>query len=172
MDIRGPDAAETGEQREHQRGSDEEYRAIRQEIGNEAHKTGRNHPSRRGEALIAPKPFGKRCVANQAKADRSNRQPQEAASDPLEHQGGQHQRESRPNSDDQRTRCNHGGAERDRDSLRSDSVEQCTAGKLTQQSGEPRCRSRKPMSCRVHSCAARDAATKDRNRTTLQQETG
>ena len=140
MDIRRPDAAETGEQRQHQRGSDEEYRAIRQEIGDEAHETGRDHPSRRGEALIASKPFGQRGVADQAKADGSNRQPQEAAGDPLEHQSGQHQRESRPNCDDQCTGCNHGGTQRDRDSLRSDSVEQCPAGKLTQQSGEPRCR--------------------------------
>ena len=46
MDIRRPDAAETGQQRQHQRGSNEEYRAIRQDIGDEAHETGRDHPAR------------------------------------------------------------------------------------------------------------------------------
>jgi len=65
--------------------------------------------------------------------------PREAAGDPLEHQSGQHQQESRPNCDDQRARCNHDGAQRDRDSLRLDSIEQCSAGELTQQSCEPGC---------------------------------
>ena len=116
------------EQRKHQRGSDEEYRAIRQEIGDEAHETGREYPSRRGEALITSESLGERCVANQAKADGGNRQPQEAAGDPLEHQSGQHQWETRPNCNNQRACCNHTGTQRDRNSLRSDSIEQCTAG--------------------------------------------
>jgi hypothetical protein len=67
MDIRRPDAAESGEQRNHQRGSSEEYRAIRQEISDDPHETGRNHPSRRGEALIASESFGKCYVTDQAR---------------------------------------------------------------------------------------------------------
>ena len=123
--------AESGEQRKHQRGSDEEYRAIRQEIGDEAHETGRDHPSRRSEALIAAESFGERGMADQAKADGSNRQPQEAAGDPLKHQSGQHQRETRPKCNDQCARRNHSGTQRDRGSLRSDGVEHRTAGELT-----------------------------------------
>jgi hypothetical protein len=61
---------------------------ARYEIGDEAHETGRDHPSRRGGALIASEALGKHCVADQAEADGSNCQPQEAAGDPLEHQGG------------------------------------------------------------------------------------
>ena len=74
MDIRRPDAAERGEQRNHQRGGSEEYCAIRQEIGDEAHDTGRDHPSRRGEALIASESFGECYVADQAKADGTDHQ--------------------------------------------------------------------------------------------------
>ena len=143
MDICRLDAAESGEQRKHQRGGGKEYRAIRQEIGDEAHETGRDYPSHRGEALIASESFGERCVADQAKADRGNRQSKEATGDPLEHQRCEHQRETRPNRNNQRACCNHTGTERDRDSLRSDSIEQCTAGQLTEQSGESTCRQHK-----------------------------
>jgi hypothetical protein len=85
MDICGPNAAKGDEQRKHQRGSDEEYRAEGQEVGDEAHKTGRDYASRRGEALIASKSFGERRVADETEADGNNCQPQEAAGYPLEH---------------------------------------------------------------------------------------
>jgi hypothetical protein len=143
MDIRRSDAAESGEQRQHQRGGDEEYCAIRKKVGDEAHETGRHNSSSRGEALIASESIAKRGVADQAKANGSNRQPQEAAGDPLEHQSGQHQRERRPNCNDQRAGCNHRSSQCDREPLRLDSVEQCAAGELTQQSGEPGCRQHK-----------------------------
>ena len=54
-----------GEQQKRQRRVGEEYRAIRQEIGDEAHDTGRDHPSRRGEALNTSESFGERHVADQ-----------------------------------------------------------------------------------------------------------
>jgi hypothetical protein len=91
MDICRPDAAQSEEQGKHQRGSDEEYRAERQEIGDQAHETGRDYASRRSEALIASEPLGKRGVADETKADGDNRQAQEATGDPLEHKSGQHQ---------------------------------------------------------------------------------
>ena len=109
MDISGPDAAKSDKQRKHQRGGDEEYRAKRKEIGDEAHKAGRHYASHRGEALIASQSFGQRCIADEAEADGYNRQPQEATGDPLKHQGSQHQWEIRPDCDNERAGCDHTG---------------------------------------------------------------
>src|SRR6202161_2107304 len=86
MDVCGPDAAKSDEQRKHQRGGDEEYRAKRQEVGDEAHEAGRDYASHRGEALIAPESFGERGVADETKANGNDRQPQETTCDSLEHQ--------------------------------------------------------------------------------------
>ena len=82
MDVGSLDAAEGGEQRDHQRGGDEEYRAGTEEIGNEPHETARRTPPIEGEALIASKTLGERCVADEAKADGGNRAAHEPASDP------------------------------------------------------------------------------------------
>jgi hypothetical protein len=140
VDIGRPNANERGEQRKHQRGNGEKYRAIRHEIGDEARETGREHTSRRGEALIASKSFGERCVADQAKADGDDREAQEPAGDPLENQSGHHQRQRRPNGNDQCAGRNHSGTKGDRESLRADGIEQSTSWQLTQQSGEAGCR--------------------------------
>ncbi|MFZ1110763.1 MAG: hypothetical protein WAN43_20755 [Rhodomicrobium sp.] len=94
--IRTLDAPESGKQRQDERGGGKEYGSIGQEIADKAHKTRREHPSRRSESLIASEPFAKRRVAYQAKADGGDRQPQESARDPLEHQSSQHQPETRP----------------------------------------------------------------------------
>jgi len=107
------------------------------EIGNEAHKSGSDPPSRRGEALIASESLAKCCVADEAKTDGRNCQPQEPAGNTLEYQRGQHQRETRPKCNDQRAGRNHCGTKRDSGALRSHGVEQFTAGSLTQQAGEP-----------------------------------
>jgi hypothetical protein len=106
MDIFGPDAAKSPEQRKHQRGGDKEYRAKRQKISDEAHE---NYASCRGEALIASKSFAECYVANDTKADGNNRQPQEPAGGPLEHQSCQHQWKTRPNCNNQRASCDHTG---------------------------------------------------------------
>jgi hypothetical protein len=67
-------------------------------------------------------------VADQTKANGRNRQPQQPASDPLKHQSGRYQRESRPKRNHQCGGCNNSGTQHDNNSLRPDGVEQFTAG--------------------------------------------
>ena len=74
------------EQRKHQCGGDEKNCSIRQDIADETHEACRDHPSCRGEALIASKSFGKRRVADEANADGSNRQSEQSTSDPEQRQ--------------------------------------------------------------------------------------
>jgi hypothetical protein len=117
VNVRRLNAAESKEQRQNQCGGDQEDRAIRQEITDKAHEAGRQNASRRCETLIASEALAQRSVADEAKADGSDRQPQEPAGDPLEHESGQHQRETRPNRNDECASCHHGGPQGDDISL-------------------------------------------------------
>ena len=57
------------QQRCHQRSSCEKDILGGQKIANHAHESRSNEAADRGEALIAPKPFGKRIVPNEPEAD-------------------------------------------------------------------------------------------------------
>jgi hypothetical protein len=140
VNVRRPDVSEGGKQRQDQCRSCKEYGSIRQKITDEAYKTACEQPSCRSEALIASEPLAKRRLANEAEANGSYRQPQEAAADRLERQGCEHHRKSRPERNGQRGRGDHKGAPDDSGPLGTDGVEQFTGRHLAHQSGRPSCR--------------------------------
>jgi hypothetical protein len=60
MDVACANARESDEQRRGECDDCQEYRLIRQQISDQAHESGRDQASRRGEALVAPQPLRQR----------------------------------------------------------------------------------------------------------------
>jgi len=95
VDVGCTDPSESNEQRKAKCGNCQEYRLVRQEISDQAHKSGRNQASHRGEALIAPEPVRQSRMADEAEADRGDRRPEEPTRDSLQHQRGKNQDKAR-----------------------------------------------------------------------------
>ena len=135
VDVGCTDASERNEQWKGECGDCQEYRLVRQKISDQAHEAGRDQISRRGEALIASEPFRQGRMANQAEADRSDRRPEEAARDSLQHQGREDQRKARLKCNNDRTDGHHYDARHNDRSLRADGIQQFASRELTEQAG-------------------------------------
>jgi hypothetical protein len=73
VNVSCTDSSESNEQREGESDDEQEYRLVRQGVSNQAHESGCEKTSRRGKALIAPKPFRQGRMTDQTKTDRSDR---------------------------------------------------------------------------------------------------
>ena len=107
MNIGCMDAGESNHQRQSERNDQQEYRAVREDISDQAHQPGCRKTSRRGKALVASKPFGQSRMTDQAKTDRDDRRPQNSAGHSLQRQSDQNQRKVRPKLNDHRAESQH-----------------------------------------------------------------
>ena len=137
VDLLPADARERHQGRDSEKGGDEKYRLVRQEVTARAHQ-GRSGPVAEGcKAGIAPKPLPDRERPDQTKADRGNRWTQHATRERMQRRGRRHHRKDRPQRIGQRAAADGRDRQTSHQPFGARGIDDGSARYLSEQADDP-----------------------------------